>query len=88
MPSKSHWALSLCYTYQTIRFRLVPTFGRDTIRRFSSNVSGLTKLTARDFEDILQVRDTPMDIFPLDLTLRISALSQSLMDYSLTHMTP
>ncbi|KIM63149.1 hypothetical protein SCLCIDRAFT_24518 [Scleroderma citrinum Foug A] len=36
------------------RFRLVPTFGRDTIRKFSSNVSGLTKLAARDFEDILQ----------------------------------
>lgn len=36
------------------RFRLVPTFGRDTIRKFSNNVSGLTKLAARDFEDILQ----------------------------------
>ncbi|KAG6329626.1 hypothetical protein ID866_9463 [Astraeus odoratus] len=36
------------------RFRLVPTFGRDTIRKFSSNVSSLTKLAARDFEDILQ----------------------------------
>ncbi|KIM52690.1 hypothetical protein SCLCIDRAFT_32443 [Scleroderma citrinum Foug A] len=35
-------------------FRLVPTFRCDTIQRFSANVSGLTKLTARDFEDILQ----------------------------------
>ncbi|THG95202.1 hypothetical protein EW026_g6403 [Hermanssonia centrifuga] len=36
------------------RFRQVPTFGRYTIRRFSNNVSGMKKLAARDFEDILQ----------------------------------
>ena len=36
-------------------FRQVPTFGRDTIRRFHKNVSGLKRLAARDFEDILQV---------------------------------
>ncbi|KAG2336124.1 hypothetical protein BDR05DRAFT_897144, partial [Suillus weaverae] len=36
------------------RYRLVPTFGRDTIRKFSANVSGLTKLAACDFEDLLQ----------------------------------
>ncbi|PSR74642.1 hypothetical protein PHLCEN_2v9671, partial [Hermanssonia centrifuga] len=36
------------------RFRQVPTFGRDTIRRFSNNVSGMKKLAARNFEDILQ----------------------------------
>ncbi|KAI0083358.1 hypothetical protein BDY19DRAFT_858286, partial [Irpex rosettiformis] len=36
------------------RFRQVPTFGRDTIRRFSANVADLKKLGARDFEDILQ----------------------------------
>ncbi|KAF7971052.1 hypothetical protein HWV62_22187 [Athelia sp. TMB] len=34
--------------------RLIPTFGRDTIRRFSANVSELKKLAARDYEDILQ----------------------------------
>ncbi|KIK79863.1 hypothetical protein PAXRUDRAFT_16092 [Paxillus rubicundulus Ve08.2h10] len=33
---------------------LTPTFGRDTIRKFSANVSGLTKLAVRDFEDLLQ----------------------------------
>ncbi|KAH9942660.1 hypothetical protein B0H21DRAFT_710231 [Amylocystis lapponica] len=38
----------------TCRFRKVPTFGRDTIRRFSRNVSRMKKLAARDFEDILQ----------------------------------
>ena len=62
MPGKLCYVLSLYYlTYQMIRFRLVPTFGRNTIQRFSANVSGLTKLAARDFEDILQVCVTPMD---------------------------
>ncbi|KAF8063262.1 hypothetical protein FPV67DRAFT_1563422 [Lyophyllum atratum] len=36
------------------RFRLVPTFGRDTIRRFSRNSSEMKKMAARDFEDLLQ----------------------------------
>lgn len=34
----------------------MPTFGRDTIRRFASNTSEMKKMAARDFEDILQVR--------------------------------
>lgn len=38
------------------RFRRVPTFGRSTIRTFGANVSGMKKLAARDFEDILQVQ--------------------------------
>ncbi|KAH7923645.1 hypothetical protein BV22DRAFT_1015047 [Leucogyrophana mollusca] len=36
------------------RYRQVPTFGRDTIRRFSANSSEMKKLAARDFEDLLQ----------------------------------
>ncbi|KAI0081503.1 hypothetical protein K474DRAFT_1635827, partial [Panus rudis PR-1116 ss-1] len=37
------------------RFRLVPVFGRDTIRSFASgNVSELKKMAARNYEDILQ----------------------------------
>ena len=36
-------------------FRQVPTFGRDTIRRFVNNVSELKRLAARDFADLLQV---------------------------------
>ena len=56
MPGKLRYVLSLYYlTYHMSRFWLVPTFGHDTIQRFSANVSGLTKLVARDFEDILQV---------------------------------
>ncbi|KAI0038496.1 hypothetical protein FA95DRAFT_1505601, partial [Auriscalpium vulgare] len=40
------------------RYRQMPTFGRDTIRKFSDNVSEMKKLAARDFEDMLQVRRT------------------------------
>ncbi|KAH9834205.1 uncharacterized protein C8Q71DRAFT_797981 [Rhodofomes roseus] len=36
------------------RFRRVPTFGRNTIRRFSRNVSGMKQMAGRDLEDILQ----------------------------------
>ena len=36
-------------------YRDVPSFGRDSIRKFSNNVSGLKRLAARDFEDLLQV---------------------------------
>ncbi|KII83441.1 hypothetical protein PLICRDRAFT_79810, partial [Plicaturopsis crispa FD-325 SS-3] len=36
------------------RFRQVPTFGRDTIRRFTNNASAMKKLAGRDFEDLLQ----------------------------------
>jgi len=38
-----------------LRYRDVPTFGRDTIRKFVHNASGMKKLAARDFEDLLQV---------------------------------
>ncbi|KIM42576.1 hypothetical protein M413DRAFT_408453 [Hebeloma cylindrosporum] len=36
------------------RFRLVAAFGRSTIRKFPYNVADLSKLAARDYEDILQ----------------------------------
>ena len=36
-------------------YRKIPTFGSDTIRRFTTNVSELKKLAARNFEDLLQV---------------------------------
>ncbi|KAH7904570.1 hypothetical protein BJ138DRAFT_1018968 [Hygrophoropsis aurantiaca] len=36
------------------RYRQVPTFGADTIRRFSRNSSEMKKMAARDFEDLLQ----------------------------------
>ena len=37
------------------RFRQVPTFGRDTIRRFSNNVSEMKNFAACNYEDVLQV---------------------------------
>ncbi|KZT55787.1 hypothetical protein CALCODRAFT_545299, partial [Calocera cornea HHB12733] len=36
------------------RFREVPKFGRETIRKFVGNVSDLKQMAARDYEDILQ----------------------------------
>ncbi|EGN98261.1 hypothetical protein SERLA73DRAFT_36592, partial [Serpula lacrymans var. lacrymans S7.3] len=36
------------------RFCCVPTFGRDATRKFSKNVSSLSKLAVCDYEDILQ----------------------------------
>ncbi|KAF8074854.1 hypothetical protein FPV67DRAFT_601603 [Lyophyllum atratum] len=36
------------------RYRMVPTFGRSTIRRFSENASAMKKLAARNYEDLLQ----------------------------------
>ena len=43
----------------THSFRKVPTFGRDTIRRFGGSVSSLKNKTARGFEDIIQVSPRP-----------------------------
>jgi len=37
-----------------ISYRQVPAFS-GIIRRFNSNASGMKKLAARDFEDLLQV---------------------------------
>ncbi|KAL5476569.1 hypothetical protein ACEPAI_3249 [Sanghuangporus weigelae] len=36
------------------RYRMVPTFGYSTIRRFPVSASAMKKLAARDFEDMLQ----------------------------------
>ncbi|KAF9554100.1 hypothetical protein CPC08DRAFT_672520, partial [Agrocybe pediades] len=40
--------------YLNSRYRQIDTFGQGTIRRFSKNASGMKKLAARDFEDLLQ----------------------------------
>ncbi|QRV96107.1 hypothetical protein RhiJN_24125 [Ceratobasidium sp. AG-Ba] len=40
-------------TFDT-RFRQITSYPPDTIRKFSHNVSGMKKLAARDYEDILQ----------------------------------
>ncbi|KIJ57457.1 hypothetical protein HYDPIDRAFT_64582, partial [Hydnomerulius pinastri MD-312] len=36
------------------RYRMVPTFGGGTIRKFDSNTSEMKRMAARDFEDMLQ----------------------------------
>ncbi|CDO77698.1 hypothetical protein BN946_scf184969.g49 [Trametes cinnabarina] len=43
------------------RFRKVPTFGRDAIRRFSANMSEMKQFAAHDFEDSLQCFIPPVD---------------------------
>ena len=55
MHGKSFIYLDVQRVTSYTSFQMVPTFGRDTIRKFSANVSDLSKLAARDFEDILQV---------------------------------
>ena len=37
------------------RYREMPSFGTDGIRKFSANVSELKNLAARDMENLLQV---------------------------------
>jgi hypothetical protein len=63
------------------RFRELPSFGKDTIRRFSNNVSGLRKLAARDFENIFQVRvcgAQPLEVRPVDcMIVRYTSLRGS-----------
>jgi len=38
-----------------ISFREIPPFGTDGIRKMKTNRSELKKMTARDYEDMLQV---------------------------------
>ncbi|KAJ3531527.1 hypothetical protein NMY22_g8114 [Coprinellus aureogranulatus] len=67
-------------------YRLVPNFG-NSIRRFSSSVSKMTRKTARDFEDLLQCALPVFDgLFPDPLiqqsVIAIIALSTSWRDYA------
>ncbi|KIO05467.1 hypothetical protein M404DRAFT_66608, partial [Pisolithus tinctorius Marx 270] len=43
--------------------RKIPSFGRGTIRKFSSNTSEMKRLAARDFEDILQALKCAIPVF-------------------------
>ena len=38
------------------RYRMIPTFSSDTIRRFTSNTLEMKRMAAHNFEDVLQVR--------------------------------
>lgn len=54
-PDYFHLNLITPFVSFGLRFRQVPTFGRDTIRRFSANASELKRMAAWNFEDFLQV---------------------------------
>ena len=56
----------LCYLNDS-RYRHVPTFS-NKIRRFSNNASGMKRLAARNFEDLLQVCRN------LNITLKLRTL--------------
>ena len=77
------------YLTSTYRFRQVPTFGVDTIRKFANNASEMKKMAARNFEDLLQVPilhfQNPWH-FELNLMLLISVLYRYLTDYSHRHL--
>ena len=41
--------------WPTCRYRDIPSFGRDTIRKFSTNASEAKRKAGRDYEDLLLV---------------------------------
>ena len=68
-------------------YRMVPTFGGDTIRKFTSNTSEMKRMAAHDFEDVLQVSLAP-NFFALWFLLDVTSVqSRYLMDYFLSHTT-
>ncbi|KAJ7455183.1 hypothetical protein FB451DRAFT_1049139 [Mycena latifolia] len=57
------------------RYRQMPRFGVDTIRRFATNASEMKKLGARDFEDLLQCAIPAFDgLFPPEHNDRVLKL--------------
>jgi len=59
---------NIIYLLKPYRYRQIPTFGRDTIRKFANNASGMKKLAARDFEDLLQVLELTLHAYFCPLT--------------------
>ena len=59
---------NIIYLLKPCRYRQIPTFGRDTIRKFANNASGMKKLAARDFEDLLQVLELTLHAYFCPLT--------------------
>ena len=59
---KSFWRpISMGSLYPVVT--QVPSFGRDTICRFSTNMSEMRRMAAHDFEDILQVPNSSVNGF-------------------------
>lgn len=63
---KSHNDSCTQTKYIRVRYREIPAFGRDAIRRFSANCSEMKKMAARDFENLLQVRCIPTRRFSMN----------------------
>ena len=55
-------------------FRMVPMFGRNTIRRSSSSISNLSRLAARAFEDVLRVHGSSIQFTNVDSHLAQCAI--------------
>lgn len=76
--------------FHSSRLSQTPIFGQNTIRRFPANVSGMKRLAARDFEDILQVSSisrTSRNKHLIRWCIISSALFQPLRAYSLKSTT-
>jgi len=71
-----------CQWWLSIRFWEIPPFWTDGIRRVTTNHSELKKMTARDYEDMLQVSDIHVKD-NLVLIFSFSALYLSLTAFSL-----
>jgi hypothetical protein len=52
---KTHYAHDIRSDCLLDSYREIPSFGRDTIRRFSANSSEMKKMAAHNFENLLQV---------------------------------
>ena len=79
-----YWYIKFLFVF---RFRRIAPFGRDTIRKFSNNASAMKKLAARDYEDLLQVRNHVCHKFCCSHLFYTSAQFQSLMIYCLQNTT-
>ena len=75
----NHYGLNNPINYFRFRFRKVPTFGCDTIRRFCLNVSSQTRIAARDYEDMLQVRSFILHFYRINSDFYASVSFLSLM---------
>ncbi|KAK1234803.1 hypothetical protein PQX77_001985 [Marasmius sp. AFHP31] len=61
--------------YLDMRYRLVPTFGNGTIRRFKTKVSNFSRFASRDYQDALQCAMPCFEgLFPTDLDRLIQDL--------------
>ncbi|KAJ3546960.1 hypothetical protein NMY22_g1843 [Coprinellus aureogranulatus] len=69
------------------RYREIPAFGRDTIRKFPLNASQLRRKAARDYEDLLQAGCFRASLWHALAKLRLHHdFTLALLDYTTTHL--